>query len=662
MTVDVVVTDKKGVPIPELEREDFSLAEDGAPQAIASFEAIQVPSAPSATTPQKPKISSNTTPEARTGRSFVVVFDDVHLAPFQSNRAKIAVTEFLKSGVREGDRVTLVATGGGAWWTTRMEAGRDELIALLKRLDGRLIPDTSPERITDYEAMRIHVYRDQQIVERVNRRFQTFGVSPLGAQGRRGLSDEDPQVFGRASDVYFQAMTRMRVTLEVLERALASLAPNKGRKTLVLVSQGFIYDPNLDEFKRTVEAARRSNVAVYFLDTRGLEGLPAMFGAQFGPAADTRDIGPAMFESLEASEGAESIAADSGGFSVKNTNDLTGGIQRIANESRSYYLIGYHPKNTARDGKFRRIQVKVNRKGAQARARKGYYAPLEGKSALNSKKPVGDPQFQAALDSPYEVEEIPLRMTSYVFDETLLGKASVVVATDVDVSGFAYEEKDGRFADTLEFLMVVAHRETGEFFRYDQKIEMKLLPETRKRMGKTWFPIVRDFELAPGGYQAKIVVRDKLGSRMGTVVHEFEVPDLGQLRVSSPVISDTLQPMPEGASDSRPRPQLLARRAFEPGATVYCSVEVYGATKDKATGMPKVSAGWQVLSSDGSTVSSAPPSIINPTSLGRLSRLVGTKLEGYASGDYEIVMNFKDEISGHTLELHEPFTVVAAQE
>jgi hypothetical protein len=375
---------------------------------------------------------------------------------------------------------------------------------------------------------------------------------------------------------------------------------------------------------------------------------------------DTRDLPSAMFETVDAAEGAESIASDSGGFSVKNTNDLKGGIQRIANESRSYYLIGYHPKNTTRDGKFRKIQVKVTRKGTQVRARKGYYAPLEGKSALTARKPVGDPQFQAALDSPYEVEEIPLRMASYVFDETLLGKASVVVAVDADVSEFAYEEKDGRFNDTLEFLLVVAHRETGEYYRYDQKIEMKLLPETRKRLASTWFPIARDFELAPGGYQAKIVVRDKLGGRMGSVVHEFEVPELGQLRVSSPVITDTLQPQSAGAAESRPRPQLLARRAFEPGATMYCSVEVYGAAKDKASGMPKVSAGWQILAGDGSTLTSAQPSVINPTSLGRLSRLIGAKLEGYAAGDYEIVMSFKDEISGKTLELHEPFTVVPA--
>ena len=99
------------------------------------------------------------------------------------------MAEFLKTGVREGDRVTLVATGGGAWWSTRMEAGREELITHAEAPGRAAASRTrSPERMTDYEAMRIHVYRDQQVEERVSRRFETYGVEPRsGAQGGRGL-------------------------------------------------------------------------------------------------------------------------------------------------------------------------------------------------------------------------------------------------------------------------------------------------------------------------------------------------------------------------------------------------------------------------------------------------------------------------------------------
>lgn len=660
VTVDVVVTDKKGNPITGLTKDDFRVIEEGVPQSVATFDAVSVPATASTVTPERPRIASNTDREARTGRTFVVLFDDMHLTPMQAHRAKSAVAQFLRTGVREGDRVTLVASGGGAWWSTRMEAGRDELITMVKRLDGRHIPDSSPERMSDNEAMRIHVYHDTQVEQRVSRRFETYGVAARSARSQEdsGLYAEgDPFVRARASDVYFQAVSRNRITLQVLERVLLSLASTRGRKSLVLVSEGFIYDPNLSEFKSVVQASRRANTACYFVDTRGLSG-PSFMSAEFGPAIDDRDIGAALMDTLLESEGAESISADTGGFTVKNTNDLAKGIQRIANESQAYYLLGYTPQNAARDGRFRKIEVKLpGKKGIQVRARRGYYAPLEGGKPLKADIKGADPDIQAALDSPYDVDGIPLRMTSFVFDETLMGKASALIATDVDVRSFDFQEQDGRFMDTLEFLLVVAHRETGEFFRYDQKVEMKLQAGTRDRLFKTWFPVVRDFELAPGGYQAKIVVRDKNAGRIGTVVHEFEVPDLTQFRVSTPLLSDALQT----DSDQKPtaRPTMVVRRTFPPGSTLFASFEVYGAAKEKASAMPQVSAGYVVRRPSGEAILEQPSSRINPTSLGKLSRMFGQPLPPEATGELELVLTVKDEITGKTVQVREPFTVAA---
>jgi VWFA-related protein len=660
VTVDVVVTDKKGNPLTGITRESLQIFEDGAPQSIVSFDAIQVPAAPAAVPAPRPRISTNTLKEERRGRTFVIVFDDIHLSPFMAQRAKGAVADFLKNGVREGDRVTLVASGGSAWWSTRMEAGRDELIALTKRLDGRYIPDTSPERMSDYEAMRIHQFRDQQVMDRVHRRFETYGVSAALAQNQQQSqsqiqSVEDPFVTGRAADVYFQATSRNRITLEVLERSLNALVTTKGRKSLILVSEGFIYDPNLDEYKKVTEASRRANTAIYFVNSKGLEGMPVYMTAEFGPALADQDVGAAFNESFEATEGADSLSADSGGFTVRNTNDLSSGFKRIADETRIYYLVGYNPTNTARDGKFRKIQVKVpGQKGAQVRARKGYYAPSDRKVTPPS-KPGVDPVIQTALDSPYEVEDIPLRMTDYVGEETLLGKAQVIINTEVDVRNLSFAEKDGRAVGTVQFLLVVAHRESGEYFRYDQAMDLKLLPTTRERLARVWLPISRDFELRPGGYQAKIVVRDKASGRVGTVIHEFDVPDLTEFRVSTPIISDTREAPSGGGAGGRLA--AIARRDFPQGAQLFCQFEVYGAQKDQKSGMPRVSMGYQVRRGDGSRWSGTNPTIINPTSLGKLSRMLGFSLEDAAPGDYEMVMYFKDELAGKTLEIKEPFTV-----
>ncbi len=659
--VDVVVTDKKGEPVSGLTKDDFVVTEEDTPQPISTFEAVQLPAQASEKPAPRPRVSTNLDRETHAGRSFVILFDDIHLSLGSAQRAKAAVAQFLKTGVREGDRVSLVASGGGAWWSTRMEAGRDELMALLKRLEGRFIPDSSPERMSDYEAMRIHIYHDPQVEEVVARRFDSYGVTQRQQQSddqsQQLAGAGDPFVEARATEVYFQSVSRNRITLEILQRVLTSLGAAKGRKSVILVSEGFIYDPNLDEFKDAVQASRRANAAMYFLDARGLTGMPAYFTAEFGPAIDSRDVGAAFLDTLQESEGSESLASDSGGFSVKNTNDLGRGIERIASESRTYYLLGYVPANAARDGRFRKIQVKLpSRKGLTIRARKGYFAPMEGKTVAKKQESV-DPDIQAALDSPYQEQGVSLRSTSYVFDETLLGKASSIIAADVDVSKFAFQENGGRFQDTLDYLIVVAHRETGEFYRYDQKVEMNLLPATRQRLAANWFPMVRDFELAPGGYQAKIVVRDHNSGKIGTVIHEFEVPDLSQFRTSTPVISDTLQE--DADKKSTPHPVVIVRRNFAPGATLFASFEVYGATKEKPSGMPNVSAGYTVRKPDGTPVVVVAPSRINPTSLGKLSRIVGTRLPPEATGDLEFVLSVKDEISGKTLEVKEPFTVGA---
>ncbi len=660
--VDVVVTDKKGNPVRGLRKEDMTVAEDGAPQTVTSFEAITLPDQPSAAPPEPPRVSVNTDPSEQRGRTFAIVFDDTHLTPWKANQAKAAVAGFLEKGTREGDRVTLVSTAGAIWWTARMESGRQKLLDLVKRLDGRYVPDTAMDRMSESEALRIYMYHDPTVVERVLRRWENYGVAGVLDQSRRQDSMragtiDDPLVTGKASEVYYQATTRIRATLEVLERVINGLAAAKGRKSVILVSEGFVYDTNLDAFKRVNDASRRANAAIYFVNARGLEAMPMEMTAQFGPALPAQDVGFAFTDALDAVAGAETVATDSGGFVVRNTNDLTQGVQKIANETQAYYLLGYNPTNATRDGKFRKIQVKLaDGRGLQVRARKGYFAPGDTPRKAETKRGI-DPVIQSALDSPWAQDGIPLRMTHFVNDEKALGKAAVLLATDIDVNALQFEQKDGRAYADLQLLLVVAHRESGEYFRYDQGVNMKLQPATRERLSRTWYPVVRDFELRPGDYQAKIVVRDTRTGRVGTVMHEFEVPPLDQFRVATPVLGDARQKGPNGEIGP---PIVTARREFATGSDLFCQIEIYGAKVDTKDGMPRVIQGYVVRRSDGSVLTSMPPSMIKPTSLGHLTRLFGFRLADAAPGDYEVFMTLQDELAGKTLELHEPFKVVAA--
>jgi VWFA-related protein len=657
--VDVVVEDGKDRPVTTLGRDDFRLLEDGTPQTLETFEVVRVPEATPAATEAPRRVATNAPGEAQPGSTFVVVFDDLHISVASAPRAKAAIAAFLKTAAPDGDRVWLVATSGAAWWSETMPDGRDDLLRLLKRLDARWVPDRSPDRIEPWEAMRIDLYHDPIIIGQVTARWKTYeALQPQsGAQSPDGSSPsttyENPQILARAASVHLQDVSRNRNTLALLERALDSMAAVPGRKSMVLMSEGFTYDPTLDEFKRVLNASRRSNTALYFIDARGLEGMPDSDTAEFGGHIDSLQTAASLFDQPLAAEGADKLAGDSGGFTVRNTNDLQKGLTRIASESRAYYLLGYHSTNHARDGRFRKIEVDVRRKGVDVRARKGYFAPLDAsRTSAREPKQKGDPALQRALDSPADLAEIPLRASAFVFDQVLLGQAKVVVAAELDIRKLAFQERDGRLLDDVDVLFALAHRESGASFRKDERVAMKLLPEAPAKLARDWYPVSEDFDLAPGRYRARVVMRDRNNGHVGSVTSEFDVPEGDRLRLSTPLIGDVLQ-----KTDRGQHPPLLLRRTYRPGAMLFCEYQVYGATRD-ATGVPRVAAGYEIRRSDGGTViARVEPNLIRPTSLGALSRLFAAPLAGASPGAYELTVSATDEVAGTTVEAREPFVI-----
>lgn len=670
MTVDAVVIDKDGHPARGLAESDFTVLENGVPQKVTRFEAVVLPDAPAgaAAPVQRLPYSSNQSPEARTGRTFLLVFDDLHLTILQAQRARAVVGQFLRTGVRDGDRVGLIATGGGAWWFERMPEGREHLVAILKRLDGRLIPDSSPDRITDYEAMRIMAFDDAEVGRQVAQRFDAYG-----AKGRQKLGDHqfadvadtnsavgtiDPYVRARSQEVYNGSVSRRKNALAVMTRALTALADVKGRKSMILVSEGFIWEQDFKEMKDVVSASLRVNVPVYFIDTRGLKGLPDFMTAEFPSKFDVQDTVAVLADTAREAEGSEAVALDTGGFVIKNTNDLESGILRVSTESQAYYLLGYTPGSSPRDGKFRKIEVRLSplkAKGLKVRARRGYYAPSD--VAGPRKKPIVDPDVVRALDSPFERREVPLRVTAFSFDEAFSQQCNVIIAADIEIRDLAFHEEEGRAKDSVVFLVEAQRRESGEVFKFDQQIDMALLPETRTKLLRTGYMVSRDLVLPSGSYQVKVVVRDLGNGRLGSVFHDFEVPNQSAFRITSPILSDTVETKEVGGNKV-PRPVLQVGRRFTPQSTLYVQYSVLGATRGAASHLPQVSAGYEIRRADGSVLKAAPETRMNPTSLGALIRFHGISLGTAQAGQYELILTVRDEITGKALESHQPFTVV----
>jgi VWFA-related protein len=667
VTVDVVALRAGDEPVLDLARGDFVVKEDGVVQEIVTFEAVHRPARAAepagspGSPPLEPRTSSNHEPLTRLGSHFLIVFDELHLDNAEAERGRAAVARFLETGVGEGDGVALVGTAEGTRWTARMPAGRDDLLKALGGLRGRREREEVRSAMTDYEAMRIDRDRDPIITDQVMRRLLATGeirhdVSVPGqpVDTRDEIEGWRQHTLALAAPAYARAAARSEQTLGIIERTLRALGEARGRKSLVLVSGGLLQDPRSGGYRRVVTEARRANAAITFLDARGLVAAGSGLQADVAQPADIQDrsTGAGIDEAREASAGSEGLALDTGGLVLQNANDLGAGLARIGREARSYYLLGYAPTNRAADGRFRKIEVKVARPGVVLHARRGYFAP-DARAAARSTEG-RDEAMQRALDAPFDLGGVGLRALAQVFGEAAPGQARVLLTVEADIRALAFVEEGGAARDALDTLLVVAHRGSGDFTRFDQQFEMAFRPQTRAAYERTWFPMTRELKLPPGPYQAKIVVRDRNSGRVGTVGHEFEVPALAGLRLSSLVLSDRLR---EGAGEDNRTPELVARRQFAPSGLLHCRFEIYGAARDPGTGQPNVIAGFALRRSDGRVLAAMPQTPLRPGPDGSLARALGVPLDGAPAGRYDVIVLVTDVAAGRTAEGREPIVI-----
>jgi len=190
VNVDVVVLDRQGNPVEGLTQADFTVQEDGRPQAISAFEAVDFRESPATAPPGRQRISTNATAPVRGDRSFVIVFDDANISSYASPRARKAITSFLDRGLRDGDQVMIAPTSGGPWWAGRMPEDHDTLVAFVDQLQGAWRPDTTAARIWDHEAIAIANGRNRQLEAEVARRYFENNLIPEAYPQDRELAAE----------------------------------------------------------------------------------------------------------------------------------------------------------------------------------------------------------------------------------------------------------------------------------------------------------------------------------------------------------------------------------------------------------------------------------------------------------------------------------------
>ncbi len=667
VTVDAVVLDDQGNPVAGLTRDDFVVTEDGRPQEIVAFEAFGSSSAPAPAEPSPASLRPSA-PTA-TGRAFAIVLDDVRMAPARADGARQAARKFVEQSLRDGDEVTLGTTSGDAWWSVRLPEGREDLLAVIARVKGRYVESNSLDRMTEYEAYWINTHESAPAIGALQpdapAAAATPDPNPAGASLKERVKERwkvanlctgtscDGMVRDRAADLDAQRKARARQALEAIRRGVEALASVRGRKSLLFLTEGMI-DESTSESRAVVGTARETNTAVYFIDVRGLIALSG--GSAADPEASTqpRDRFIMDFENrvLETA-GAASLAEDTGGFAVRNTNDFAAGAGRIAEESRVFYLLGFHaPEGKAVD-KWRKLKVEVKRPGLKVRARRGYTlrAALgtEGpKPSKKAKKPGLEPAVARALDSAHDAAGVRVRAMAYVFEPRPSGATRVVVTAEFDARSPSSggPSRGGRF----ELSMVVTQRDTGREFPFDGALAVKV----GEGDAPAWRALAREFDLPPGVAQARVVVRDTASGALGSVSQRFEVPAPETFRLSTPVLTDRVEP--DKDDPSHPRPVLTAQRVFRPEGRLYCQFEVFGAARP-GDALARVAAGLALLTADGRIVLEAAPTPIVAGGDGRLVRLVGLPLDGLAEGAYELRLDVRDETSGAHIERRELFTL-----
>lgn len=399
VVVDVVVTDSRGQAVTDLGPADFALTEDGARREIRAFEGVTAGA-----------------------RVFAIVFDDIHLTAPAGQRAQAALRDLVSNGLRDSDDVVLLRTSNGQGWSGRVGSDRASLLAALEKLRGLGLQPRSCE-MSDEEALQIASLRNPSVQSAVYERFVECGIllreparllgpSPAGggrdggtavpALGRPGLG----LVETWAEEQHQRSRARTRSTCVALERLLGALAPLDGRKSVILASEGFARDRGPAELEGVARAASQVHASVYFLDARALTPR-ALARTADNPLSPDRAQAERQYEGqLLAAEAAELLADQTGGAAIRG-HDPAQGLLRMADESRSYYLLGFAPADPIADGKFHALHVEVKRPGLTARARRGYFAvpraitEASGLPALTAgTSPVPPPESPVAA-SPY---------------------------------------------------------------------------------------------------------------------------------------------------------------------------------------------------------------------------------------------------------------------
>ncbi len=516
--IDATVTDAQGKPVTDLSREDFQLAEDKKPQQLAVFSHVGLP-----VERADPLLSRATTvePDVRTnrrefdGRVFVLMLDDLHTGSSRTGRLRAAAAAFIQRYMGVNDVAAVVYSSGSNDKAQEFTGSRSLLLSAVNRFMGQKVPSaavaTAEQDALLERGGQAATGRDPDAMERAYKDRQLFArlrqVSDYlsGVQGRR----KSIVLFSEGIETdYSHGRTDVNTRVDAAQRTFGA--------------------DILEELQSTIGAAGRANVSIYPVDPRGLVALES-FEAALG--AQRLDTMTNIFEETRRSQDSlRTLAAETGGIAAVDRNDFSETFDRIIRDNSSYYVLGYYSPNGKRDGKFRKIDVKVLRPGLTIRARTGYTVPKGEPPKKNASAPQASEPLREALTSPLPVSGLALTAAAVPFRSG--AKASVLVVAEIDGSRFMFTDRNGRPWDSIELVTLPIDGAGRPVEGTRDELSITPRPETRDTIIAKGVRMTRRLDLAPGRYQLRVGVREAGSGSAGSVPIDLEVPDFSAAPLS----------------------------------------------------------------------------------------------------------------------------------
>jgi len=669
--VDATVLDKKGKPVKGLTADDFEIYENGKKQPITNFSFVELGSEKEKTTEQiaakpvkgavaPPPVPVKLRPE-QVHRTVALVVDDLGLSVMSVDVVKTALKKFVDEQMLPGDVVAIIRTGSGAGALQQFTTDKRILHAAIDRVrwnpHGRAgvnlfaVADPSIEGAARVGSQSYAVTGEAALPQETLEHQQNAYTDMLGSQ--------------RQADQYNQEIFSVG-TLGAVNYVVRGMRDLPGRKAVVLFSDGFVlYDldngkkkPNprlVDNFQRLTEMANRNSVIIYTMDARGVvnalmanaEDTFEDFVQSGRPIVQEVAISRSV-ELYESQEGLRALAEQTGGFAVINNNNLAKGIQRIMNDQNSYYVLGYQPSSESFDAKklrFNKLEVKVLRPDLHVRYRSGFFSVRDEDRTPPVKTP--RQQIYAALTSPFYSNDIDLRLTSLLADDT---KTGVFMRSLLYVNGadLKFTEEPGGWRKASFEIVAMIFGDNGSIVDEVSRTEtIKARAETLQEIIDNGFVSTITVPIKkPGAYQMRVVMRDSATGRIGSASQFVEVPNLKKDRLTlSGILLQRLQkagsPAPRQFQPDEQRD--FARRRFHLGDNIRFDLSIYNARGAK-TAQPNLTVQYRIFR-HGKEIFMAPekPLAVSAAAVDSIDSTGVFKLgRNMAPGDYVLQVIVKD--------------------